>query len=147
MCATEPRQEPTENKVMGLEHIRRDLHLMLILVADDHDDVREATMLLLEIDGHTVLGASNGREAVETPTVMLPDLILLDLNMPVMDGLTAISILRAQALTASIRIIVVSANGNDPDWRRRARRCGCDGCVGKPLDFQSLHDVIQSGAS
>jgi len=119
---------------------------MLILVADDHDDGREATMLLLEIDGHTVLGASNGREAVETATVMLPDLILLDLNMPVMDGLTAISILRAQALTASIRIIVVSANGNDPDWQRRARRCGGDGCVGKPLDFRSLRDVIQCGA-
>jgi CheY-like chemotaxis protein len=120
---------------------------MVILVADDHDDGREATMLSLETDGHTVLGASNGREAVETATVMLPDLILLDLNMPVMDGLTAISILRAQPLTAGIRIIVVSAHGNDPDWQKRARRCGCDGCVGKPLDFQFLSDLIQHGAA
>jgi CheY-like chemotaxis protein len=120
---------------------------MVILVADDHDDGREATMLLLEMDGHTVVGASNGRDAVETATVMRPDLILLDLNMPVMDGLTAISILRAQPFTASIRIIVVSAKGNDPEWQKRAQRCGCDECLGKPLDFQCLSDLIQHGAA
>jgi two-component system, cell cycle response regulator DivK len=120
---------------------------MVILVADDHDDGREATMLVLEMDGHTVVGASNGRDAVETATVMRPDLILLDLNMPVMDGLTAISILRAQPFTASIRIIVVSANGSDPEWQKRAQRCGCDECLGKPLDFQCLSDLIHQGGA
>jgi CheY-like chemotaxis protein len=119
---------------------------MLILVADDHDDGREATMLLLEMDGHAVLAAANGQEALETATVMRPDLLLMDLNMPVMDGLTAMCRLRAQSSTAGIRIIVVSAKGDDPEWQRRARRCGSDGCLGKPLDFQCLRDIIECGA-
>ena len=120
---------------------------MLILVADDHDDVREAMRLLLGMDGHAVLEASNGRQAIEIATAMLPDLILMDLNMPLMDGLTAISALRAQRSTCGIRIIVLSANGKDPEWQRRARACGCDGCIGKPIDFQSLYEVIQQPAA
>ena len=115
---------------------------MVILVADDHVDARESLRILMEIDGHTVLQAQNGREAVEIAATHHPDLILMDLNMPVMDGLTAIRTLRGDASTFTIRIIVISGNVSDPEWRRQVTECGCADCFVKPVDMQRLRDAI-----
>jgi two-component system, cell cycle response regulator DivK len=117
---------------------------VIILVVDDYDDTREVVKLLLEMAGHIVIEAANGREAVEIATVSVPDLILMDLAMPVMDGLTATRMLRAQPETAAIRIVAVTANGNHPSWREAALLSGCDGCYGKPLAFESLSEIIGS---
>jgi CheY-like chemotaxis protein len=120
---------------------------MIILVADDYADTREVMRLLLEMEGHTVVQAANGRDAVEMATSTHPDLILMDLNMPVMDGFAAIRRLRADASTCGIRIVVLSANGNDPEWRRRATQCGCEGCFAKPIDIATLRKVIEQAAA
>jgi CheY-like chemotaxis protein len=115
---------------------------MVILIADDHADARESMRLLLQIEGHTVLEAANGCEAVEVATSTHPDVILMDLNMPRMDGMTAIRTLREDSSTRDIRIIVISGNGNQADWCRRATECGCENCFAKPVDFQLLRRAI-----
>jgi CheY-like chemotaxis protein len=116
---------------------------MVILVADDYPDAREVMRLLLEVEGHTVVQAANGREAVEMATRTHPDLILMDLNMPVMDGLTAIRRLREDSSTSDIRIFALSANGADPEWKRRATQCGCESCFAKPVDIPTLRKAIE----
>jgi len=114
----------------------------VVLIADDYDDAREVLGVLLELAGHTVLQAANGVEAVDLATRLEPDLILMDLMMPVMNGLTAAKLLRARSKTAGIRIIAVTANGDDPEWRNEALRSGCDECYLKPLKFESLRDML-----
>jgi CheY-like chemotaxis protein len=115
---------------------------MIILVVDDYDDTREVLKALLELAGHVVIEAANGREAVEIATVAVPDLVLMDLAMPGMDGLAATRTLRAQPQTATIRIVAITANGNDPSWRKAALRSGCNACYPKPLDFSSLSEML-----
>ena len=117
---------------------------MLILVVDDYADVREMLKLLLEMWGHVVIEAANGREAVERATVSVPDLILMDWAMPVMDGFAATRILRAQPETSRIRIVAVTADGNNPASRKAALLSGCNACYAKPLDFTLLDEILRS---
>ena len=88
---------------------------MVILVVDDYVEGRQVLKVLLEMEGHTVHEAQNGLEAVDVATRVLPELILLDLNMPVMDGFTAARVLREQASTSTIRIVAISADGKDSE--------------------------------
>ena len=116
---------------------------MVILVVDDYADTREMLKVLLETEGHTILEAANGREAVEIAKVSLPDVILMDLAMPVMDGLAATRILRGEPETSSIRIVAITAHGNDPGSREAALRSGCNAYYAKPLDLQSLNQMLR----
>ena len=115
---------------------------MRILVADDLEDTRCVLKLLLEMKGHAVLEAENGRVAVECALKERPDLILMDLNMPIMDGLDATQRIRENSSTALIPIVVLSSHMDDAVWRDRALRCGCNACYSKPLDFDGLEDLL-----
>jgi two-component system cell cycle response regulator DivK len=115
---------------------------MIILVADDTDDIRLMLRVKLENKGHCVMEAADGREAVELATRECPDVILMDLSMPVMDGIEATRRLREQSETSNMPIIAVTAHCTDPAWRRRALAAGCTECVGKPVDFQRLDHLI-----
>ena len=115
---------------------------MLILIVDDYDDAREVLTVLLELAGHSVLQAANGVEAVSIATRLQPDVILMDLAMPIMDGLAATRLLRADPRTCGIRIVALTANGNDVKWRNAALQSGCDDCYAKPLNFESLRDML-----
>jgi CheY-like chemotaxis protein len=114
-----------------------------ILVADDLGDTREVMRLLLEQRGHEVIEASNGREAVERALQERPDFVLMDLNMPVMDGLHATRCLRNAGETAQIPIVALSAHAGDEQWRARALECGCDEYYAKPLDFDDLDSLLR----
>src|SRR3712207_978904 len=105
---------------------------MIILVAEDTDDIRLIIRMMLENKGHRVVEAANGREAVELATSKAPDVILMDLNMPVMDGIEATRHLRHRPETSHMPIIAVTAHCGDPVWRGRAMEAGCTECVGKP---------------
>jgi two-component system, cell cycle response regulator DivK len=111
---------------------------MVILVADDTDDIRQIIRMMLEKKGHRVMEAADGREAVELATRGRPDVILMDLNMPVMDGIDATKCLRNQSQTSNMPVIAVTAHCADPAWRARAIAAGCVQCVGKPVDFELL---------
>ncbi len=86
-----------------------------ILIVDDHADIRRLIRMTLEFKGHKVLEASNGEEGVRLATEHAPDLILMDVMMPGMDGLTASKHLAHDPRTARIPIIMVSALGRTSD--------------------------------
>ena len=116
---------------------------MVILVAEDHADSRMMLKTVLEAAGHSVIEAADGREAVDLATTSRPDLILMDVAMPVMDGLVATRILRSRPETSNSRIIALTAHGNDPVWRKAALLSGCDACYAKPLDLGSITKLIE----
>ena len=115
---------------------------MVVLVVDDHDDARDVMRALLEIEGHQVVEATNGREAVTIATNVQLDLILMDFAMPIMDGLAATRLLRADPRTSSIRILAITAHGDDAGFRAAALRSGCDDCYAKPLNFALLQLML-----
>ena len=117
-----------------------------ILVVDDGDDIRDALKVLLELDGHDVDIASNGVEAIYKTRVQPPDVILMDLGMPVMDGFAAVRALRHQAEARDIPIIALSAYVGDKAWSDRALAAGCNACALKPVDSKKLADLLRQFA-
>ncbi|MEN3353111.1 MAG: two-component system, cell cycle response regulator DivK [Betaproteobacteria bacterium] len=111
---------------------------MQILVVDDEPDIRDTMKVLLQMKGHSVDLAANGKQAVEIATERLPDVVFMDLKMPVMDGLTATQLLRAGARTSEVPIICISAYLQQDDWRVQALAAGCNECLSKPVDIGRL---------
>jgi CheY-like chemotaxis protein len=103
-----------------------------ILVAEDSADIRGLWRIWLTFSGFVVEEASNGVEAITQARMKRPDLILMDLCMPVMDGVEAIKVLRAEPATAEVPIIVVTAQGTD-DSAQRASDAGADAYLDKPV--------------
>jgi len=112
-----------------------------ILIAEDHFDSREALSTLLEAFGYRVLAAVNGREAVERAQEHSPDLILMDIMMPEMDGFEATRRLRELDETRDIPIIVVTAMEGA---RSLALQAGATDFLRKPIDSRMLLDRIRS---
>jgi two-component system cell cycle response regulator DivK len=103
----------------------------LVLLAEDFEDARELYRDYLEFSGFDVKTATNGREAIELAQSLLPDLILMDASMPVLDGWQATKRLKADPATKHIPILALTAHAFD-DARREANAAGCDGFVTKP---------------
>jgi CheY-like chemotaxis protein len=114
---------------------------MRVLIADDYDDAREAIGLLLELRGINVIEARNGREGVERAFAGNLDLILLDLEMPVMDGFAALKCLRQIVQLAEVPIIAISAHTDDI-WVKRAMGYGFTAYLSKQLQFETLVDAL-----
>ena len=102
-----------------------------ILLADDHEDNRLALLTVLEREGYRTLGAANGQQAVQVAREHQPDLILMDLAMPVMDGRGAMRALREDERTARIPIVVLTAMALSVD-RDRLVAEGFNGLLIKP---------------
>jgi CheY-like chemotaxis protein len=111
-----------------------------ILIAEDYADIRLMMKLLVRGYGYEVIEASDGYEAVEKVKKHHPDLILMDLSMPVMNGLTATEIIRSLEDMDKIPIIAVTAYGNT--YYTKAMRAGCTEVLNKPLDFGSLEPFL-----
>lgn len=112
----------------------------LILIADDYEDNRMLLRLLLEQMGHRVLEARDGRECVELARVEPPDLALIDLSMPVLDGWSVLEELRADEITRSIPCVAFTAS---PDSDRKiALDRGFDAYISKPFRSQDLHQTV-----
>ena len=108
-----------------------------ILVIEDQEDNRAILRDLLTSAGFSVLEAVNGAEGVAKAKSELPDLILMDIQMPVMDGYEATRRIKADAATASIPIIAVTSYALSGD-EVRARAAGCNGYVAKPFSPRQL---------
>lgn len=117
-----------------------------ILVAEDSNDGREMMRVLLGMKGYEVLTAENGLRAVELALAGHPDLILLDLQLPRLDGLGVVRILRSHREFQDTPIIIVS--GHDPDgFRQPAIDAGCNDYLPKPIDFERLDTLLEQELS
>jgi two-component system, cell cycle response regulator DivK len=113
-----------------------------ILVAEDDVDNRSIVVKVLTVEGHETLEAADGRTTVEIARRERPDLILMDLAMPGMDGWEAARRLKADAETADIPIIALTAFAMRGD-EERARQAGCDAYLSKPCRPQTIRDVVR----
>ena len=111
-----------------------------ILVVDDEPDLRDAVRVYLEMHGYNVLQAADGQEAVEKVRTTLPDLVVLDVMMPVMDGIAALQQLRS---LSAVPVIMLTVKGDEDD-KVRALRLGADDYVTKPFSQRELLARIES---
>ena len=114
---------------------------LTILVVEDYEDTSFAMRLALEDRGYRILEASDGAAAVETAERERPDIILMDLNLPVMDGLEATKRIRSHPEMKETVVVAVTAH-SDPDHRTRALAAGCNAFVTKPIDFEWLNELL-----
>jgi two-component system, cell cycle response regulator DivK len=113
-----------------------------ILVVEDFEDNRFMLRRLLEMSGYRVVEAVNGEQAVEAAERERPDLILMDLSLPKLDGLAATRRIREQDGAARVPIIAVSAH-DTTDFHSDALAAGCNEYVTKPIDFYQLEELLK----
>ena len=114
-----------------------------ILVADDDPDILSIVSMSLETQGYTVHKATNGREAVDLARQHHPDLILMDMMMPVVSGYEAVGELKADTTTKDIVIVGLSAKAMATDMER-ATDVGIDGYITKPFRIAQVLSVVES---
>ncbi len=114
-----------------------------VLIVDDDPMIRQMLRDILEITGYTVVEASDGAEALDNAEVLHPDIILLDLMMPGMDGYTACRELKANPMTRAIPVIFVTAS-EDVALNRLAFAAGAVACVPKPFRREALTAIIET---
>jgi CheY-like chemotaxis protein len=112
-----------------------------ILLVEDYDDSREMLKFHLEDAGYLVVEAANGYEAVEIVKQEPPDLILMDMSMPEMDGVAATRRIKKLAETDEIPIICVTSH--DHFYSEKAIEAGCEEVITKPVDLKNLDKVIE----
>ena len=112
-----------------------------ILIADDNADLIRILSLQLKNAGYSTVTAVNGKEAVEFARTQLPDLILMDVMMPVMNGLEATRLIRQDPETRSIPIIAVTAKITPQDQKELLNE-GCDDYLSKPYTTKELTSCI-----
>ena len=113
-----------------------------ILVADDNADAADSLAMLLQSQGHLVRTAADGRQAVEIAESFRPEVILMDIAMPGLDGLEATRTIRSRSWGANVRIIALTAWGQESE-RRRTWEAGMDVHLVKPVDLQALTAVLR----
>jgi two-component system, cell cycle response regulator DivK len=113
-----------------------------VLVVDDNADTRDVLRWKLEDWGCRVLEASDGREAFEAVVESRPDLVLMDLSMPVVDGYDAIRDIRGREEFARLPIIAITAFDRAVA-RDGAAKAGCDHFLSKPIDFNRLEVLLE----
>jgi two-component system, cell cycle response regulator DivK len=127
-----------------------DLHNPLVLVVEDYQDAREMYAAYLQFAGYRVAEAANGLEALEKTRELMPDIILMDLALPKMDGWEATRRLKADERTRDIPIVALTGHAL-AGFAEGARQAGCDAFVTKPclpdalvIEIQRMLSVRQS---
>jgi signal transduction histidine kinase/ActR/RegA family two-component response regulator len=114
-----------------------------ILIVDDNEDAANSLKMLLEFFGHDVRLALSGRQALELAVAEPPQVVLLDIGLPQMNGLEVGRRLRADARSRHCLLIAVTGYGQDED-RRRSQEAGFNAHLVKPLDIAALHETLAS---
>ena len=108
-----------------------------ILVIEDNVSNMKLATFLLESAGHTVLPATDAEAGLAAARAEQPDLVLMDIQLPGMDGLQATALLKAGTETRSIPVIALTALAMKGD-AERIQSAGCDGYIGKPMDYKAF---------
>jgi two-component system cell cycle response regulator DivK len=116
-------------------------HRATILYVEDNPENRMLIRRVLNAEGYTVSEAESAIQAIKVMHEHLPDLILMDINMPDIDGYTLTAHLKAQSNLKQIPIIAMTANALKGD-RERSLAAGCDGYIEKPVNVDTLTDQI-----
>jgi len=111
-----------------------------VLVVEDNMDTYEIVSFILEKSGYETFLAANGRDGTNAAIKQIPDLIIMDISMPGMDGWTAINLIKQDMRTSAIPLIVLSAHALPAD-RKRAIGAGASDYITKPMD---LNDLVKS---
>jgi two-component system, cell cycle response regulator DivK len=114
----------------------------VILYIEDNIDNRTLIRRILTAEGYELKEAGNAAEALELLKILRPDLILMDINMPDVDGYTLTTQIRAMSGFESVPIVALTANVMRGD-RERSLEAGCDGYIQKPIDIDSLPQQIE----
>jgi len=113
-----------------------------VLIVEDNMDTFELVHFVLEKNNYETLLAVNGRDGVNAAIKQKPDLIIMDLSMPEMDGWTATNLIKKNSELKSIPLIVLTAHALPGD-RQRAMDAGCDEYITKPMDMGDLMESIE----
>ncbi len=113
-----------------------------VLVVEDNPANMKLASLLLRHAGHAVLGAVDAETGLRLAHAERPDLILMDIQLPNMDGLAATALLKQDPATVSIPVVAVSALAMKAD-EERSQRAGCDAYIVKPLRYKELYEVME----
>jgi two-component system, cell cycle response regulator DivK len=130
----------TARRVIDSDFGDRNQKARSILIAEDNPDSRDALRALLEAYGFHVLEAENGQEAVRRGIEQKPDLILMDIMMPTMDGLQATRTLRGSPAFRQVPILALTAMAGSRDL---AIQAGCDDYLSKPIDIANFMTKIR----
>lgn len=114
-----------------------------ILIIEDNPANMKLTCLLLNHAGHTSLCALDAESGLTMARADQPDLILMDIQLPGMDGLAATALLKRDPLTAAIPVIALTAMAMKED-QEKTRMAGCDAYIAKPLRYQEFYEVIDT---
>ena len=112
-----------------------------VLLVEDTEDNRQMMCRLLEMSGFRVVQAINGRDAIRLAREVLPQIILMDLSLPFVDGIAATRQIRKLPELTNVPIIVVSAH-DTADFHSLALDAGCNAYVTKPVHYPELEDVV-----
>jgi DNA-binding response OmpR family regulator len=115
--------------------------IITVMLVDDETDFTEPIAFWLKSRGYAVVSATNGQKAVEMVRSQSPDIVFLDINMPVMDGLDALKEIRA--FNTTLPIIMVTAAYGSEDKISRAKELGVSGFFAKTYTFDQLMQMIQ----
>lgn len=116
--------------------------LIHLMVVDDEPMIRELCVDMLAGEGYDVITASNGREAVDLALSRRIDLVLMDIMMPVLDGLSACKLMHEDSRTRDLPVVIMSAAGNVRD-RMREVQCLAAAILPKPFDFDELLRTVR----
>ena len=112
-----------------------------ILVDDDAEDIREVLSIVLRLRGCETILATDGRQAIEQAARYEPDLVLMDICMPVLDGYQATRRIHDIPYLSRVPVIAMSAECTR-DWSELALAAGCEECVAKPLEPEMIDQII-----
>ena len=115
-----------------------------VLVVEDYEDIRTMMTIMVQMYGYNVIEARDGLEAIEKVKEHCPDLILMDLAMPLMDGLSAARVIRTFEHCSKVPVIAVTAYR---DMREEALEAGCVEVIDKPVEFPYLKQVLAAHLS
>ena len=133
---------PTRDQRNILSTDLQDNNNPLVLIVEDHADTREMLRILLNMIGCRVIEAEDGEQAMSMAEKGHPDLILLDVKMPLLDGLTVTRLIRSHPVLNEVPIVLITGM-DTPQLHREARSAGCNDCLIKPLDFERLEKLIK----
>ena len=143
VCVTGKHYADEGTGMYDLSKLKKPYERIKVLVVDDETSITEMLTERLEMNGYTVFTAGDGREGLDAAINLRPDIILLDIMMPVMDGPQMLEALRQQPQGGNIAVIMVSAVNRAQDISR-AEACGVEDYIVKPFELSALMGKIEN---